>query len=281
MTHRKAEIQNFLDLIVRTKDEYVSISLNLDNWKIYTNGTDCFESDTQCGKPKSLLLQVFIYEKEKIAEWNALKRDNDIDGLKKLTAKDNDGISKWGIVDIVISEQNCDFLEIDRSSTDVVNDYRQLLLQDKNATIFIELSCFSFEYCYVFEVRPYVLVFLLQVPQGLTQFNITDDDFKIMGHDFIGVTCNQIQSFIASQLNQSQVQHGNQTSDLESMYQRYFRCGFKETFSGALRRVFSGMNAVQNYEVTMMRKYESDNDISLCRTGNVNCYIAEFSLQSK
>ena len=281
MTHRKAEIQNFLELIVRTKDEYVSISLNLDNWRIYTNGTDCFESGTQCGKPKSLLLQVFIYEKEKIAEWNALKRDNDIDGLKQLTAKDNDGISKWGIVDIVIFEQNCDFLEIDRSSTDVVNDYRQLLLQDKNATILMEIPCFSFEYFYVFEVRPYVLVFLLQVPQGLAQFNITDDDFKIMGHDFIGVTCNQIQSFIASQLNQSQVQHGNQTWDLDSMYQRYFRCGFIETFTGALRRVFSGMNAVQNYEVTLMRKYDSDNDISLCRTGNVTCYIAEFSLQSK
>ena len=155
MTHRKAEIQNFLELIVRTKDEYVSISLNLDNWKIYTNGTDCFERDSQCGKPKSLLLQVFIYEKEKIAEWNALKRENDIDGLMQLTAKDNDGISKWGIVDIVILEQNCDFLEIDRSSTDVVNDYRQLLLQDKNATILIELPCFSFAYYYIFEVRPY------------------------------------------------------------------------------------------------------------------------------
>ena len=102
-----------------------------------------------------------------------------------------------------------------------------------------------------------------------------------MGHDFIGAACNKIQSIIASQQNQTQIQHRNQTFDLETMYQRYFRCGFIETFTGALRRVFSGMNAVQNYEVTMMRKYDSDNDISLCRTGNVTCYIAEFSLQSK
>ena len=115
---------------VSTKDEFISIKMNLDNWRRYTNGTDCHAGDQECGKPESLLLQVFIYEKEKIEEWNALKRVNDIDGLKNMTAKDNEGISKWGIVDIMIPEQNCDVAQINLSSTDVVNDYRQLLLQD-------------------------------------------------------------------------------------------------------------------------------------------------------
>ena len=126
------------------------------------------------------------------------------------------------------------------------------------------------------------MVSLLKVPQGLPQFNITDDDMTIMEIDSFEAPCNEIQSFIEYQKNQTQSHLGiNQKFDLQTMYQRYFRCGFKETFRGALRRVFSGMNAIQNYEVTMMRKYDSDNDISLCRTGNVTCYIAEFSLQSK
>ena len=107
--------------------------MNLDNWKRYTNGTDCQTGDKKCRKSKSLLLQVFIYEKEKIEEWNALKLENDIDGLKQMTAKDNDGLSKWGIVDIIILEQNCDARKINLSSTDVVNDYRQLLIQDKSS----------------------------------------------------------------------------------------------------------------------------------------------------
>ena len=42
----KAETQRFLELSVRTTDEYVSIRMNLDNWKRYTNGTDCHEGDT-------------------------------------------------------------------------------------------------------------------------------------------------------------------------------------------------------------------------------------------
>ena len=114
--------------------------MNLNNWKRYKNGTVCSEVDTQCGKPKSLLFQIFIYEKEKIAEWNVLKRENDLDGLKQMAAKDNDGISKWGIVDIVILEENCDDAQIDLSSTDVVNDYRQLLLQGESS-MFLVLIC--------------------------------------------------------------------------------------------------------------------------------------------
>ena len=133
MTRWKDEIQNRLELNVITNDEFISIRMNLDNWKRYTNGTDCQTGDKKCRKSKSLLLQVFIYEKEKIEEWNALKLKNDIDGLKQMTAKDNDGLSKWGIVDIIILEQNCDAREINLSSTDVVNDYRQLLIQDKSS----------------------------------------------------------------------------------------------------------------------------------------------------
>ena len=57
MTLRKAEIQSFLELTVRTTDEYVSIRMNLDNWKKYTNG-NCTEGDQQCGKQNSFLLQV-------------------------------------------------------------------------------------------------------------------------------------------------------------------------------------------------------------------------------
>ena len=66
------------------------------------------------------------------------------------------------------------------------------------------------------------------------------------------------------------------------MYQRYFRCGFKATFSGALKRVFTGMNAVQKYEVTMIRQYNDANrEIKFCHTGHGDCFVAEFSLQSK
>ena len=125
------------------------------------------------------------------------------------------------------------------------------------------------------------MVFLLKVPQGLPQFNITDEDFKIMGKDSIEATCDEIQAFIESPKNQSQIQINRLEFDRQAMYQRYFRCGFKETFRGALRRVFSGMNAVKHHEVTMMRKYKSDNDIPFCRSGDGSCFIAEFSLRSK
>ena len=57
MTLCKAEIQNFLELTVRTTDEYVSIRMNLNNWKKYTNG-NCTEDEALCGKQNSFLLQV-------------------------------------------------------------------------------------------------------------------------------------------------------------------------------------------------------------------------------
>jgi len=103
----------------------------------------------------------------------------------------------------------------------------------------------------------------------------------MMGTASNEATCTEIQAFIESHKKKTEIQIDNQTYDLKTMYQRYFRCGFKETFTGALKRVFSGMNAIQNFEVTMMRKYESDNDVSFCRTGESTCFIAEFSLQSK
>ena len=66
------------------------------------------------------------------------------------------------------------------------------------------------------------------------------------------------------------------------MFNRIFRCGFKVTFSGALRRVFSAMSAIQNYEVTMMRKYDCTKfDIRFGVKNSGTCYVAEFSLQSK
>ena len=40
------------------------------------------------------------------------------------------------------------------------------------------------------------------------------------------------------------------------------------------------MNAIQHYEVTMMRKYKNDEDLSFCQTGDGSCFVAEFSLQS-
>ena len=124
--------------------------MNLDNWKNYTNSIDCNESDKgegsmdrfmilyaiglsnsekDCGNHNSLLLQIFIYKNEDISKWNALKLDNDIKALKRMTSKDSFGNRKWGIVDVIIPEQNCEISRIDLSSTDVVNEYRQLLLQ--------------------------------------------------------------------------------------------------------------------------------------------------------
>lgn len=65
-----------------------------------------------------------------------MKSENDIDGLKRMSAKGPDGIRKWGIVDIIIPEKVCDVDVIDLSSTDVVNEYRQLLLQEKGIHVF-------------------------------------------------------------------------------------------------------------------------------------------------
>ena len=38
---------------------------------------------------------------------------------------------------------------------------------------------------------------------------------------------------------------------------RYFRCGFKTTFSGVLKRVFAAIASIKKYEVTMIREYHS------------------------
>ena len=63
--------------------------------------------------------------------------------------------------------------------------------------------------------------FLLKVPEGLPQFNIIDNDFEIFDKNLIGAPCNKIQFEFESKNN----------TQLETMYQRYFRCGFKATFS--------------------------------------------------
>ena len=262
MTPFKAEIQLYLELIVATKGAYVSISMNLDKWKKYTNGTDCSVDTEECGNSNSFLLQVFIYKNEHIADWKVLKDSNDIEGKKNLAT---DG--KWGIVKIIIPERNCDVMEIDSlSSTDVVNEYRQLLLQ---------------------------------VPAELPQFDIIDNDFKssIFPKDIDQAPCNEIKSFINGEIEiQKELlkpkvsgvtikpeieQRHSDVQYLETMYQRYFRCGFKATFSGALKRVFAGMNAVQKYEVTMIRKYKNSPGVPFCLTGDGTCFVAEFSLQSK
>ena len=64
---------------------------------------------------------------------------------------------------------------------------------------------------------------------------------------------------------------------------RYFRCGFRTTFSGVLQRVFSGIASIKKYEITMIRRYHSDNDDDLedCseNENNETCFIAEFNLQ--
>ena len=103
----------------------------------------------------------------------------------------------------------------------------------------------------------------------MPQFNIDTNDFEKIDKNLIGAPCNKIQSFVKRQ---------NKTQ-LETMYHRYFRCGFKTTFSGVLRRVFSGMNAIQHYEVTMMRKYQNDKGPSFCLAKDSSYFIAEFSLQ--
>ena len=64
---------------------------------------------------------------------------------------------------------------------------------------------------------------------------------------------------------------------------RYFRCGFRTTFSGVLQRVFSGIASIKKYEITMIRRYYSDNDDDFedCSESENNgtCFIAEFNLQ--
>ena len=145
--------------------------------------------------------------------------------------------------------------------------------------------------------RPFS-TFILKVPSELPQFDITDEDFKIYAEEMNQAPCNKIKAFIDDQIeNQKELlkpkfpgvtikpeiqERHFDIAYLETMYQRYFRCGFKATFSGALKRVFTGMNAVKKYEVTMIRKYNSaHHELQLCHTGDGACYVAEFSLQSK
>ena len=145
--------------------------------------------------------------------------------------------------------------------------------------------------------RPFS-TFILKVPSELPQFDITEEDFKIYAEEMNQAPCNKIKSFIDDQIeNQKEllkpklpgvtIKPGIQERHfdiayLETMYQRYFRCGFKATFSGALKRVFTGMNAVKKYEVTMIRKYNSaHHELQYCHEGDGACYVAEFSLQSK
>ena len=145
--------------------------------------------------------------------------------------------------------------------------------------------------------RPFS-TFILKVPSELPQFDITDEDFKIYAEVMNQAPCNKIKAFIDDQIeNQKELlkpkfpgvtikpeiqERHFDIAYLETMYQRYFRCGFKATFSGALKRVFTGMNAVKKYEVTMIRKYNSvHHELQLCHAGDGACYVAEFSLQSK
>ena len=63
---------------------------------------------------------------------------------------------------------------------------------------------------------------------------------------------------------------------------RYFRCGFRTTFSGVLKRVFAGIASIKKYEITMIREYHSDkDDLEDCSSEipNETCFIAEFNLQ--
>lgn len=137
-----------------------------------------------------------------------------------------------------------------------------------------------------------------KVPPELPQFDIVDDDWKVYSEDIYQASCNEIKSFIEGQIETQEElsnpivpgvtiqpeidQRHFDVQYLETMYQRYFRCGFKATFSGALKRVFSGMNAVQKYEVTMIRKYKSGSpDVPYCLRGDGTCFVAEFSLQSE
>ena len=42
----------------------------------------------ECGNQNLFLVQVLIYKEEDVSKWNALKFENDVDALKRLTLKD-------------------------------------------------------------------------------------------------------------------------------------------------------------------------------------------------
>ena len=117
-----------------------------------------------------------------------------------MSAKGPDGIRKWGIVDIIIPEKVCDVDVIDLSSTDVVNEYRQLLLQEKGIQVFGwniptqpgNIMLLTWEILFVLG-QSYNRNLLLKVPEELPQFNVIDDDFEIFDKNLIGAPCNKIQ----------------------------------------------------------------------------------------
>ena len=76
--------------------------------------------------------------------------------------------------------------------------------------------------------------------------------------------------------------YGEQYGPPASLLNRYFRCGFKTTFGGVLKRVFAGIASIKKYEVTMIREYHSDKDDFEECSHDVDvdtCFIAEFNLQ--
>lgn len=60
---------------------------------------------------------------------------------------------------------------------------------------------------------------------------------------------------------------------------RYFRCGFRTTFSGVLKRAFDGISSIKNYEVTFIREHECGiDDFENC-SAYANVFIVEFNFQ--
>ena len=86
-------------------------------------------------------------------------------------------------------------------------------------------------------------------------------------------------SYIEKILDQKRKDPQTTSSPDSDLLERYFRCGFKITFSGVLKRVFTGISSIKNYEITMIREYECEvDDFEDCRN-YTNIFIVEFNFQ--
>ena len=130
------ETKKTLDLVVVTKGEYVSMSMNLNKWKQYLRGelNELLGYEDDVGNAtisNSVFLQVFKYGNNKKKLWDQLNdtgkpnkptldelianKNNslaceDLQGCKKYLAGD------WGMVQFIVPGRNCSIVEFEALS---------------------------------------------------------------------------------------------------------------------------------------------------------------------
>ena len=122
-----------LDLVVVTKGEYVSMSMNLNKWKQYLSGElnpvlGLNDTTGNATISNSVFLQVFKFGNNKRKLWDQVKKANQTTLDELIADKDNNlaceelqGCKKyladdWGMVQFIIPGRNCSIVEFEALS---------------------------------------------------------------------------------------------------------------------------------------------------------------------